>query len=118
MDSCVMPSAKEALHGGAEPMRVPEKNTVHGTRLRPPFPEGSERAIFGMGCFWGAEKKFWQLDGVYSTAVGYAGGYTRKPTHPAGCSRATGPAAVVLVVCDPKRLSYRPPLQAFLGPPH
>ena len=94
-------------------MRVPEKHAVLGSRLRPPFPEGSERAIFGMGCFWGAEKKFWQLDGVYSTAVGYAGGYTRNPTYREVCSGATGHAEVVLVVYDPKRVSYGQLLKAF-----
>jgi len=94
-------------------MRVPEKHAVLGSRLRPPFPEGSERAIFGMGCFWGAEKKFWQLDGVYSTAVGYAGGYTKNPTYREVCSGATGHAEVVLVVYDPKRVSYGQLLKAF-----
>ena len=108
-----MPSAEEALPGRAEPMRVPEKHAVLGSRLRPPFPEGSERAIFGMGCFWGAEKKFWQLDGVYSTAVGYAGGYTKNPTYREVCSGATGHAEVVLVVYDPKRVSYGQLLKAF-----
>ena len=113
MGSLRMPSAEEALPGRAEPMRVPEKHAVLGSRLRPPFPEGSERAIFGMGCFWGAEKKFWQLDGVYSTAVGYAGGYTRNPTYREVCSGATGHAEVVLVVYDPKRVSYGQLLKAF-----
>src|SRR2546428_5356254 len=95
MGSLRMPAAAEALPGRDEPMRVPPRHTVLGTPLLPPFPEGSERAVFGMGCFWGAERKFWELDGVYTTAVGYAGGGTKK-SHPTdggpGGSRHPRPA--------------------------
>jgi len=108
-----MPTAAEALPGRPEPMQVPPRHTVLGTPLLPPFPEGSERAIFGMGCFWGAERKFWELDGVYTTAVGYAGGYTKNPTYREVCSGATGHAEVVLVVYDPKKASYTELLRVF-----
>jgi len=108
-----MPTAAEALPGRPEPMQVPPRHTVLGTPLLPPFPEGSERAIFGMGCFWGAERKFWELDGVYTTAVGYAGGYTKNPTYREVCSGATGHAEVVLVVYDPKKVSYTELLRVF-----
>jgi peptide-methionine (S)-S-oxide reductase len=94
-------------------MRVPARHTVLGTPLLPPFPEGTERAIFAMGCFWGAERKFWTLDGVYTTAVGYAGGYTKNPTYREVCSGLTGHAEVVLVVYDPKRVSYDDLLRTF-----
>jgi len=94
-------------------MRVPERHTVLGTSLLPPFPEGTERAVFGMGCFWGAERKFWELDGVYTTAVGYAGGATPNPTYREVCSGRTGHAEVVLVVFDPKRVSYSDLLRTF-----
>jgi peptide-methionine (S)-S-oxide reductase len=93
-------------------MRVPPRHTVLGTPLLPPFPEGFERAIFGMGCFWGAERKFWELEGVYTTAVGYAGG-TKNPTYREVCSGRTGHAEVVLVVYDPKRVSYDDLLRVF-----
>src|SRR3989454_4195433 len=106
MGSLRMPAAAEALRDRDEPMRVPPRHTVLGTPLLPPFPEGSERAVFGMGCFWGAERKFWELDGVYTTAVGYAGGYTKNPTYREVCSGGTGHAEVVLVVYDKKRVSY------------
>ena len=94
-------------------MRVPPRHTVLGTTLQPPFPEGSERAIFGLGCFWGAEKKFWQVDGVYTTAVGYAGGYTKNPTYREVCSGDTGHAEVVLVVYDPRKVTYEQLLKTF-----
>ena len=94
-------------------MRVPVRHTVLGTSLQPPFPEGSERAIFGLGCFWGAEKKFWQMDGVYTTAVGYAGGYTKNPTYREVCSGDTGHAEVVLVVYDPRKVTYEQLLKTF-----
>ena len=94
-------------------MRVPPRHTVLGTSLQPPFPEGSERAIFGLGCFWGAEKKFWQMDGVYTTAVGYAGGYTKNPTYREVCSGDTGHAEVVLVVYDPRKVTYEQLLKTF-----
>jgi len=108
-----MPTAAEALPGRPEPMQVPPRHTVLGTPLLPPFPEGTERAIFGMGCFWGAERKFWELDGVYTTAVGYAGGYTKNPTYREVCSGATGHAEVVLVVYHPKKVSYPELLRVF-----
>src|SRR5437899_11526698 len=113
MGSLRMPAAAEALPGRDEPMRVPPRHTVLGTPLLPPFPEGSERAVFGMGCFWGAERKFWQLDGVYTTAVGYAGGFTKNPTYREVCSGATGHAEAVLVVYDPKRIPYAELLRTF-----
>src|SRR5258707_3155440 len=108
-----MPSAEEALPGRRERMPVPDAHFVNGARLEPPFPAGSERAVFGMGCFWGAERKFWELEGVYTTAVGYAGGVTRNPTYREVCSGRTGHAEVVLVVYDPKRISYADLLRTF-----
>src|SRR5690349_13839978 len=113
MGSSRMPTAAEALPGRVERMRVPARHTVLGTPLEPPFPDGSERAIFGMGCFWGAERKFWELDGVYTTAVGYAGGVTPNPTYREVCSGRTGHAEVVLVVYDPKRVSYADLMRTF-----
>ncbi len=113
MGSLRLPTPEEALPGRAEPMRVPPRHTVLGTPLQPPFPEGSERALFGMGCFWGAERKFWELDGVYSTAVGYAGGLTKNPTYREVCSGATGHTEAVLVVYDPRRISYAELLRTF-----
>jgi peptide-methionine (S)-S-oxide reductase len=94
-------------------MRVPDRHHVLGTPLEPPFPEGMERAVFGMGCFWGAERGFWQLDGVYTTAAGYAGGLTPNPTYEEVCSGRTGHAEVVLVVFDPSKISYEDLLRAF-----
>ncbi len=108
-----MPSRQEALPGRAERMEVPEKHFVNGTRLEPPFPDGLERALFGLGCFWGAEKKFWQLPGVYSTAVGYAAGFTPNPTYREVCTGLTGHAETVLVVFDPKQISYDTLLKTF-----
>jgi peptide-methionine (S)-S-oxide reductase len=113
MGSLRMPAAAEALPGRDEPMRVPPRHVVLGTPLVPPFPEGSERALFGMGCFWGAERKFWERNGVYTTAVGYAGGYTKNPTYREVCSGDTGHAEAVLVVYDPKRVSYADLLRTF-----
>ena len=113
MGSLRLPTAEEALPGRDIPMRVPARHTVLGTPLQGPFPEGSERAIFGLGCFWGAERKFWQLDGVVTTAVGYAGGFTRNATYREVCSGATGHAEVVLVVFDPARVSYAELLKTF-----
>jgi peptide-methionine (S)-S-oxide reductase len=94
-------------------MAVPEHHFVNGHRLEPPFPDGMERAVFGMGCFWGAEKAFWSLPGVYTTAVGYAGGFTPNPTYEEVCSGLTGHAEVVLVVFDPAVVSYEEILKVF-----
>ena len=108
-----MPSQNEALPGRDEPMPVPERHFVNGAPLSPPFPAGLETAIFAMGCFWGAERKFWEMPGVYTTAVGYAGGYTPNPTYREVCSGRTGHAEVVLVVFDPKVAPYEQLLKAF-----
>ena len=108
-----LPAPHEALPGRAEKMRVPEKHFVNGNRLAPPYPEGLEQALFGFGCFWGAEKGFWNLPGVYITAVGYAGGHTPNPTYEEVCSGQTGHNEVVLVVFDPKQVSYTSLLKAF-----
>jgi peptide-methionine (S)-S-oxide reductase len=108
-----MPAKDDALPGRAERMRVPDEHYVNGARLEPPFPEGTERAVFGLGCFWGAERKFWQLPGVYSTAVGYSAGYTPNPTYREVCTGLTGHNEVVLVVIDPKKVSYGTLLQTF-----
>lgn len=108
-----MISPKEALPGRDRPMPVPEKHFVNGNPLKPPFPEGMETAIFGLGCFWGAERKFWQLEGVYTTAVGYAAGYTPNPTYKEVCSGMTGHNEVVLVVYDPEKVSYQDLLKVF-----
>jgi peptide-methionine (S)-S-oxide reductase len=108
-----MPAADEALPGRTAAMPVPERHAVTGARLTPPFPEGSERAVFGLGCFWGAERKFWQTPGVISTAVGYAGGTTPNPTYEEVCSGLTGHTEVVLVVFDPKRVGYDELLRVF-----
>src|SRR5262249_24261614 len=108
-----MPGRDEALPGRAEKMPVPERHYVNGNRLAPPYPDGSARAVFGMGCFWGAEKKFWQLPGVYTTAVGYAGGLTPNPTDPEVCTGLTGHNEVVLVVYDPKVVTYDARLRTF-----
>ena len=102
-----------ALAGRPEAMRVPARHDVLGTPLEPPFPEGIETAVFGMGCFWGAERMFWQADGVYTTAVGYAGGYTPNPTYEEVCSGSTGHTEVVLVAFDPDKTSYERMLQIF-----
>jgi peptide-methionine (S)-S-oxide reductase len=108
-----LPSKQEALPGRAEKVPVPERHHVKGTRIVPPFPEGLQQAMFGMGCFWGAERKFWQVDGVYSTAVGYAAGQTPNPTYREVCSGMTGHAEVVLVIFDPRRTSYEKLLKVF-----
>jgi peptide-methionine (S)-S-oxide reductase len=92
---------------------LPERHAVLGTPLKPPFPEGLSTAVFGLGCFWGAERKFWQIDGVYTTAVGYAGGFTPNPTYGEVCSGRTGHSEVVLVVFDHKKVSYRDLLAVF-----
>jgi peptide-methionine (S)-S-oxide reductase len=103
----------EALPGRATPITVPGVHRVLGTPMAPPFPEGTEQAVFGLGCFWGAERRFWQLDGAYTTAVGYTGGYTPNPTYEEVCSGRTGHAEVVLVVFDPTRVTYRRFLAEF-----
>jgi peptide-methionine (S)-S-oxide reductase len=108
-----IPTAAQALPGRAEKMRVPEKHFVSGARIVPPFPDGIRTALFGMGCFWGAERKFWQLPGVYSTAVGYAGGLTPNPDYREVCSGGTGHTEVVLVAYDPRRVSYDDLLRVF-----
>jgi peptide-methionine (S)-S-oxide reductase len=108
-----IPTAAEALPGRAEPMPVPERHFVNGNRLQPPFPEGLEQAMFGMGCFWGAERLFWQLPGVWTTAVGYAGGSTPNPTYREVCTGNTGHTEVVLVVFDPRQTSYEALLRTF-----
>ena len=108
-----IPSSTDALPGRAERMPVPGAHFVNGHRLEPPFPDGLERAMFGMGCFWGAERKFWELPGVYSTAVGYAAGRTPNPSYREVCSGMTGHAEVVLVVFDPKKVQYDDLLRVF-----
>ena len=111
--SLKVPSKAEALPGREARMRVPEKHFVNGRRLEPPFPDGLARAMFGLGCFWGAERKFWQLPGVYSTAVGYAAGHTQNPTYREVCSGMTGHTEAVLVVYDPKSIRYEDLLKEF-----
>ena len=108
-----LPEPARALPGRAEAMPVPDRHFVNGRPLEGPFPEGFERALFGMGCFWGAERMFWQLPGVYSTAVGYAAGFTPNPTYREVCSSLTGHNEVVRVVFDPARISYAELLQVF-----
>jgi peptide-methionine (S)-S-oxide reductase len=108
-----VPSAEQALPGRAETMPVPETHFVNGHRITPPFPAGVETAVFGMGCFWGAERKFWETPGVYSTAVGYAGGSTPNPTYREVCSGMTGHTEVVLVVFDPAQASFDAILKVF-----
>jgi len=108
-----MPLPEEALPGRPERMRVSKAHFVNAAPLEPPFPAGTEVALFGMGCFWGAERKFWQTPGVVSTAVGYAGGFTPNPTYEEVCSGLTGHAEVVHVAFNPKRVSYSDLLRFF-----
>jgi len=108
-----MVSAGDALPGRDEPMPVPGRHDVLGTPLTPPFPEGLEQAVFGLGCFWGAERVFWRAPGVYTTAVGYAGGFTPNPTYEEVCSGLTGHTEAVLVVFDPKETIYDELLRLF-----
>ena len=108
-----MPLPDQALPGRSDKMPVPEAHFVNGARITEPFPVGLERAMFGLGCFWGAEKKFWQLPGVYSTAVGYAAGFTPNPSYREVCSGMTGHNEVVLVVYDPRKVSYDTLLKTF-----
>ncbi|MBM4589595.1 peptide-methionine (S)-S-oxide reductase MsrA [Rhodococcus hoagii] len=109
----VMVTQDQALPGRDAVMPVPDAHYVNGHPLRPPFPDGMQTAVVGMGCFWGAEKEFWELDGVYSTAVGYAGGFTPNPTYEEVCSGRTGHSEVVLVVFDPEKISYEGILKQF-----
>jgi peptide-methionine (S)-S-oxide reductase len=108
-----MPNPNEVLPGRTEPLPVPERHAVNGAALRPPYPGGTEIAEFAMGCFWGAEKLFWQAPGVVSTAVGYEGGSTPNPTYEEVCTGRTGHAEVVRVVFDPKVISYAELLRLF-----
>jgi peptide-methionine (S)-S-oxide reductase len=104
---------ERALPGRDAPMPIPGRHDVLGTPIGPPFPEGFERAVFGMGCFWGAERIFWEAEGVYTTAVGYAGGFTPNPTYEEVCSAGTGHTEAVLVVFDPAATSYEAMLKLF-----
>lgn len=109
-----LPSAAEALPGRSTPLPTAETHFVNGHRLREPYPAGLKKAVFGLGCFWGAERKFWQMgEGVWTTAVGYAGGQTPNPTYEETCSGMTGHTEVVLVVYDPARISYEALLRTF-----
>ncbi len=106
-------ASDRALSGRTDTMRVPETHFVNGHPLTPPFPEGMQQAVFGLGCFWGAERKFWEAPGVYTTAVGYAGGFTPNPSYEEVCSGRTGHTEVVLVVFDPEVISYAELLRIF-----
>ncbi|CAC5340773.1 MULTISPECIES: peptide-methionine (S)-S-oxide reductase MsrA [Planktothrix] len=108
-----MPSASDALPGRKQAISVPDKHYVNGNPLKPPFPPGLEMVVFGMGCFWGAERRFWQQEGVFSTSVGYSAGFTPNPTYEEVCSGLTGHNEVVLVVYDPKVISYEQLLKVF-----
>ena len=109
-----LPSAAEALPGRATPIPTATIHFVNGSKLAPPFPAGLEQAVFGLGCFWGAERKFWERgDGIFTTAVGYAGGHTPNPTYEEVCSGRTGHTEVVLVVFDPKKIPYEQILKTF-----
>lgn len=112
-DKQVMPTPDEALPGRPDPMPVVEPHLVLGTSIDGPYPDGMERAMFGLGCFWGAEKFFWDIEGVHTTAVGYAGGYTPNPTYEEVCSGRTGHNEVALVVYDPAVVSYEALLKVF-----
>lgn len=109
----VLPDPSEALPGSDIPMRVTNRHFVNGHPIVPPFPDEMEQAVFGMGCFWGAERKFWQLPDVYSTAVGYSGGFTRNPTYEQVCTGLTGHSEVVLVVYNPELMPYGELLRLF-----
>ena len=108
-----MVAPNEALPGRSATMPVPDKHFVNGNPLKAPFPQGMETALFGLGCFWGAERKFWQIPGVYSTAVGYAAGYTPNPSYQEVCTGMTGHNEVVLVAFDPHQVSYDQLLKVF-----
>mgnify|MGYP000084286426 CR=1 FL=1 len=111
--SIAMPTPEQALPGRDTPMPVPAEHYVNGHPLSPPFPAGMQQVLFGMGCFWGAERRFWQIEGVYTTAVGYAAGYTPNPTYREVCTGMTGHNEVVLVVFDPQRVSFAALLESF-----
>jgi peptide-methionine (S)-S-oxide reductase len=111
--SVSMPTREQALPGRDTPTRVPESHYVNGHSLQPPFPPGMQQAIFGLGCFWGAERKFWQTEGVYTTAVGYAAGHTPNPSYQEVCTGMTGHNEVVLVVYDPAVISFEELLKVF-----
>ena len=113
MKKLQLPESSEALPGRKEPMAVENRHFVNGNPIQPPFPAGMEQVLFGLGCFWGAERRFWQQDGVYTTAVGYAGGLTPNPTYEEVCTGMTGHAEVVLVVFDPKRIPFDRLLEVF-----
>jgi peptide-methionine (S)-S-oxide reductase len=108
-----MPAAAEALPGRSTPLEVPKIHYVNGHRIAPPYPAGLREAVLGLGCFWGAERLFWQLPGVYSTAAGYAGGFTPNPTYEEVCTGLTGHAEVVRIIYDPERIAYEDLLRAF-----
>lgn len=108
-----LPTAEQALPGRAEPLPVANTHHVNGNPIKAPFPTGLQQAVFGMGCFWGAERRFWQQPGVFSTAVGYAGGFTPNPTYEEVCSGLTGHTEVVLVVFDPQQTSFESLLKVF-----
>jgi peptide-methionine (S)-S-oxide reductase len=108
-----MPAATEALPGRSTPLEVPPTHYVNGHSIVPPFPAGLREAVFGLGCFWGAERLFWQLPGVYSTASGYAGGFTPNPTYEEVCTGLTGHAEVVRVIYDPEKIDYEDLLKVF-----
>src|SRR6202158_1498311 len=110
----VLPSAAEALPGRAQPISTAKSHFVNGHQIKPPYPQGLEQAVFGFGCFWGAERKFWELgDGIFTPAVGYAGGHTPNPTYEEVCSGRTGHTEAVLVVFDPTKVSYESLLRVF-----
>jgi peptide-methionine (S)-S-oxide reductase len=113
MAKTMMPTVDEALQGRDAEIPVADRHAVNGAPLKPPFRAGLEEAVFALGCFWGAERKFWQQPGVYTTAAGYAGGLTKNPTYQEVCSGRTGHAEVVLVVFDPKKISYEQLLRVF-----
>lgn len=112
-DKTLIPAPHVALPGRDKPMSINGLHSINGHTMVAPFPQGLERAVFGMGCYWGAERLFWELEGVYSTAVGYAGGITPNPNYHEVCSGGTGHAEVVLVVFDPKKIAYRELLRHF-----